>query len=74
MSKLNRNGPEFSEFLQMSAFRVKGFMKGGWPVVIDYDARPGTYRIEVGLYDFDGTRLKVSSGADALTLANVQVK
>jgi hypothetical protein len=45
MSKLNRNGPEFSELIQMSAFSVKGFVKGGWPLVIDYDSRPGTHAV-----------------------------
>jgi hypothetical protein len=43
MSKLSRNGPEFSEVLQMSAFSVKGFVRGSWPLVIDYDSQPGTF-------------------------------
>ncbi len=41
--QLNRNGPQFPESLRMSDFRVTGFAKGGWPVVVDYEAEQGTY-------------------------------
>ncbi len=41
--QLSRNGPQFPASLRMSDFHVTGFAKGGWPVVIDYDAEPGTY-------------------------------
>jgi hypothetical protein len=42
MNRLSKNGPEFSSVFQMSAFRVKGLVKGGWPLVVDYDAAAGT--------------------------------
>jgi hypothetical protein len=41
--QLSRNGPQFPSNLRMSDFRVTGFAKGGWPVVIDYEADPGAY-------------------------------
>ncbi len=41
--ELSRSGPQFPESLRMSDFRVTGFAKGGWPVVVDYEAAPGTY-------------------------------
>jgi hypothetical protein len=41
--QLNRSGPQFPESLRMSDFRVTGFAKGGWPVVVDYEAAQGTY-------------------------------
>ncbi len=41
--QISRNGPQFPESLRMSDFRVTGFAKGGWPVVVDYAAAPGTY-------------------------------
>jgi hypothetical protein len=41
--QLNRNGPQFPESLRMSNFRVTGFAKGLWPVVVDYEAEQGGY-------------------------------
>jgi hypothetical protein len=41
--QLSRNGPQFPDSLRMSDFRVTGFAKGGWPVVVDYEAAQGTY-------------------------------
>jgi mannosyltransferase len=38
------------------------------------DTLPGTYAIEIGLYGFDGTRLPVNTGGDALIVANVEVQ
>ena len=43
LEQLSRNGPQFPESLRMSDFHVTGFAKGGWPVVVDYDAEPGAY-------------------------------
>jgi hypothetical protein len=40
---LSRDGPQFPPSLRMSNFRVTGFAKGGWPVVVDYAAEPGAY-------------------------------
>jgi hypothetical protein len=41
--QLSRSGPQFPDSLRMSDFQVTGFAKGGWPVVVDYEAEPGTY-------------------------------
>ena len=43
-------------------------------VLIPEDAAPGTYAIEMGLYGFDGTRLPVSAGGDALRVTSVEVQ
>ena len=41
--QLDRNGPQFPESLRMSDFRVTGFARGLWPVVVDYEAEPGAH-------------------------------
>ena len=41
--ELSRNGPQFPTTLRMNDFEVTGFSKGGWPVVVDYEAEQGTY-------------------------------
>jgi 4-amino-4-deoxy-L-arabinose transferase-like glycosyltransferase len=43
-------------------------------VLIPDAAPPGTYAIEIGLYGFDGTRLSVGAGRDALTIAEVEIQ
>ena len=43
-------------------------------VLIPEDTPPGSYAIEIGLYDFDGTRLPVSAGGDSLVVARVDVQ
>jgi hypothetical protein len=43
-------------------------------VLIPEGTPPGTYAIEIGLYGFDGTRLPVDTGGDALLLAHVEVR
>lgn len=43
-------------------------------VLIPEDTPPGTYRLEIGLYDFEGTRLPVSAGGDALQLSSIEVR
>ncbi len=42
-------------------------------VLIPSDTPNGTYSIEVGLYDFNNTRLKMESGSDALIIARAEV-
>jgi mannosyltransferase len=42
-------------------------------VLIPEGTPPGIYWIEIGLYDFDGTRLPASTGGDALTVASTEV-
>lgn len=43
VKKLSDNGPQFSADIDMSHFRVTGLEKGGWPLVVDYEAEPGAY-------------------------------
>jgi hypothetical protein len=35
--KLSKNGPKFESRWNMSKFAVKGFARGGWPVVVAYE-------------------------------------
>ena len=42
-------------------------------VLIPEDTPADTYAVEIGLYGFDGTRLPVSTGGDALVVATVKV-
>jgi hypothetical protein len=42
---LGAEGPQFAEVLHMSTFQVSGLVKGGWPLVVDYEAEAGTYAI-----------------------------
>lgn len=39
--KLRDKGPQLESEINMSGFAVKGFVKGGWPVVLDYQLPPG---------------------------------
>lgn len=43
VEQLSQNGPQFSAAISMSNFRVTGLERGGWPVVVDYEAEPGAY-------------------------------
>ncbi len=43
-------------------------------VLIPTDTSPGMYAIEIGLYDFGGKRLPLSTGGDALRLTSVEVQ
>lgn len=31
------HGPQFPSLFSMSAFAVQGFVKGGWPMALDYE-------------------------------------
>lgn len=42
-------------------------------VLIPADAAAGAYAIEIGLYDFNNTRLKIDAGGDALDIANIVI-
>jgi hypothetical protein len=42
---LSEKGPQFPELLHMSKFQVTGFVRGSWPVVLDYQAEPGAYAL-----------------------------
>ena len=43
-------------------------------VLIPADTPPGKYMVELGLYGFDGTRLPVNTGGDALSVTDFEVK
>jgi hypothetical protein len=45
LKTLSEKGPQFPEQMHMSRFQVTGFVKGGWPVVIDYQAGVGAHAI-----------------------------
>ena len=43
-------------------------------VLIPEGTLPGSYNVEVGLYDLDDTRLPIAAGGDALAVARVEVR
>ncbi len=43
-------------------------------VLIPEDTLPGSYKVEIGLYNFDDRRLPIAAGEDALAVASVEVK
>ena len=43
--KLSDEGPQFPGTFHMSAFKITGFVEGGWPLVIDYETEVGTYAV-----------------------------
>jgi mannosyltransferase len=43
-------------------------------VLIPAGTLPGTYTVEIGLYDFNDARLPIAAGGDALAVASVEVK
>jgi len=44
-NRLSNDGPQISETFHMSAFKITGFVEGGWPLAIDYETEPGTYAV-----------------------------
>jgi hypothetical protein len=40
--KLARQGPDYPDSFPMSAFTIHGFVKGGWPLVMDYEVEGPT--------------------------------
>lgn len=40
---LNDHGPQFPDLLHESAFHVTGFVRGRWPLVVDYEPAAGSY-------------------------------
>lgn len=40
--RLFEDGPQFENAFSMACIPVRGFVRGGWPLVIDYQAEPGT--------------------------------
>lgn len=62
---LSDQGPQTASLFSMSAITVVGFVKGSWPMAIDYEVHdPGTYLLTVSAdgvapfeYLLDGTRV-----------------
>lgn len=40
--QLARDGPQFADTYNMSHLAVHGFVKGGWPMLVDYQPEPGS--------------------------------
>lgn len=62
---LNANGPRFPDSFGIGTFDVQGYVRGGWPVVIDFAPQPGSctwLEVNVGqqkwshIIDFDGRK------------------
>lgn len=45
VNRLSNNGPQFPGTVHMSLFQVTGFVKGGWPLAIDYESIAPTYAV-----------------------------
>lgn len=63
--KLKRNGPKFADDYPVGSFAIRGFAKDGWPVVIDYEALPGTVTTLDVVFDQKRTaKLLLHDGGD----------
>jgi hypothetical protein len=48
--RLVRDGPQLPVQFNMSAFGVRGLIKGGWPIVVDYEqATPGKVQLQISI-------------------------
>lgn len=48
VDQLLSNGPQMAAAFNMSAFAVRGFVRGGWPVLVDFQQRtPGTTKLRI---------------------------
>jgi hypothetical protein len=45
LQTLSQKGPQFPELLHMSRFQVTGFLRGTWPMILDYEAEAGSYTV-----------------------------
>jgi len=62
-NQLKENGPAFSHLYNMSAFMMIGFVKGGWPLVIDFEQQqPGYVELMVRTKTSDTFRYRLDSG------------
>lgn len=63
---LAKGGPKFPDSYSMSYLVMQGFVKGGWPMVVDYRSEPGSLvwlevtadGVEPYLYRLDGAKPK----------------
>ncbi len=57
-----------------TAWRADQIVADPYRVPIAINAPPGTYKIEVGMYDLaTGTRLKLNDGSDSVILAEIEI-
>lgn len=63
VEELKRSGPTFAARFNMSAFNIRALVRGGWPVVIDYElGKPGAVELKISargideVYTFDLSR------------------
>jgi len=62
---LKRDGPKIADGYPVGSFAIRGFAKDGWPVVIDYEALPGTVTTLDVVFDQKRTaRLLLHDGGD----------
>lgn len=62
-SQLKNNGPAFSHLYNMSAFMMIGFVKDGWPLVIDFEQQqPGYVELMVRTKTSDTYRYRLDGG------------
>lgn len=65
LKNLNERGPQFQPVYSMSAFAVQGFVRGNWPMLLDYELEPASFalltvvaeRVEPFYYRLDGTKI-----------------
>lgn len=62
-NQLHHHGPKFSHLYNMSAFMIMGFVKGGWPLVIDFEhPEPGYVELMVRTKTSDTFRYRLDGG------------
>lgn len=64
VNQLLSSGPDFGDQFNMSAFAVRGFVRGGWPVLVDFEQRsPGAAQLRISarglpnVYSYDLTQV-----------------
>lgn len=63
--QLFENGPRFESAFSMACIPVRGFVRGGWPLVIDYQAEPGTVAsVEIHIEGSDPVVLPLRGGSE----------
>jgi hypothetical protein len=51
-NRLLTEGPQMAQAFNMSAFAVRGFVRGGWPVLVDFEQRsPGSAQLRISARD-----------------------
>mgnify|MGYP001391923546 CR=1 FL=1 len=63
--RLSDGGPRFQEVFSLACVPVHGFVRGGWPLVIDYQAEEGTaVSVEIHVADRDPVVLPLPGGGE----------